>query len=211
MGRICKPLECWVKETYRVEDVVIGLFFVSAWLSSAVTDSQALAARPCPIDSVWSSFHPYDRVARALPEFGGIYRDTTIIVLLTDMSAGTRAEPIIRRLFRNRPGMERETIRFESAKYSHRQLRSWRECLRVDLVGGVVGVGIGSRDGRVSIDIVADSTLRRIEAAIRKRGIPRDAFTFERTKHRVPLSTPHSTGAKPSRPYPFALSRFHAR
>jgi hypothetical protein len=144
----------------------------------------------CQVDSVWGSVHPRDRIARALPQFAAIYVDSGIVVLLTDLSDTTRAEPMLRQLFANRPGFDRESIRFARARYSHRQLRSWQECLRGNLAGGWVSVSIAERENRVSIGIPSDTTRRRIEAAIRQRGLPLDAFKFERSSRAIPLSTP---------------------
>jgi hypothetical protein len=172
--------------------VVIGISVIIALLSLRL-GSQTGVRLTCPVDSAWDSYDPGDKIARDLPEFGGIYRDTVIRVLLTDLSVGARAEPIVRRALARRPGIERETIRFLAATFSHRQLRSWRECLRDDLVGGVSSHGLMQRENRILIGVVADSTRSRVELAIHERGLPREAFIFEHMDYARPLSKPPAT------------------
>lgn len=96
---------------------------------------------------------------------------------LTDVGSASDAFPVIRRELERSLIVVPRQIRFVRVAYSYRQLRSWLECYIRD--GGVVDVTIWpvrTTDNRVGLSVAADSVRSRVEARLRRLGLPREAF-----------------------------------
>jgi len=140
---------------------------------------------PCPVDSLWdksASQTLSERIALRIPEFGGAYRDTALVVLLTDVTAGPRIEAALRAELEEagRSDVALGPFKYVKATYSLRSLRWWHICLRPSLGNGVSGLGVDEFVNRVEVGVIADSVRPRVEREMARLGIPREAVVFRR-------------------------------
>jgi hypothetical protein len=165
--------------------------FVALSCIGGLLQAQATNARAdCPIDSSWANWAPrppsYDeRIALQLGEYAGVARDTGVqresvtVVMLTSLGAAERARSIVQRELTNgtRPP---QRYRFVEVTYSYRQLRSWLQCW---LAGGGVrdltAWGVSVRRNRVGLGVAADSIRPRVLEAVRRLGLPTEAFDVQ--------------------------------
>lgn len=156
----------------------------------------------CAIDSTWRLFMP--RLGRALPpdervafhvaEYAGVFRDTgalretVLVVQLTDVEAAPEAMLVVRREWMLGHNQATVPMRFSRVAYSYRQLRSWLECyLRGAGAGDITTWGVNTFRNRVGLSVGADSIRPKVEAELRRLGLPVEAF--EITVGRVQTTT----------------------
>lgn len=145
----------------------------------------------CAIDSTWQPFMPRldrplppdERVAFHVAEYAGVVRDTgavretSLVVQLTDVEAAPEAMLVVRRQWVLGHNQATVPMRFVKVSYSYRQLRSWLECyLRGAGAGDITTWGVNTLRNRVGLSVRADSIRPKVEAALRRLGLPIEAF-----------------------------------
>jgi hypothetical protein len=145
----------------------------------------------CPIDSTWQPFMPRrdrplppdERVAFHVAEYAGVYRDTGtlretgLVVQLTDVEKAPEAMLIVRKEWMFGHNQASVPMRFTRVTYSYRQLRSWLDCyVRGAGAGDITTWGVNTLRNRVGLSVRADSIRPKVEAELRRLGLPVEAF-----------------------------------
>ena len=120
-----------------------------------------------------------------IPEFGGAFRDSTGVlnVFLTDLESAPRAGRIIHYQLemQKRPDLP---VRFVKGQYSFQQMNSIIKQLSPYIAGGgVAAVGINEWVNRITITYVTNEARDRLEDAIRRLAIPREAIVLEKGEY----------------------------
>lgn len=127
----------------------------------------------------------FDRLAAAIPGFGGLYRTApcVVAVVLTDLSHAREAvstvraaiEPLVKRSCPN--GIRVEPVQ---GQFTYRELQVWLASARPLLqLRGVTGVTVSYQLNRLVIFVVARSVVPSVLEALPRVGIPADAVTFQ--------------------------------
>jgi hypothetical protein len=131
-----------------------------------------------------------ERLAAKIPEFGGAFwsKDGAFNVYLTDMSAQSRARPLVQeelRIIRSAGG----SIQFLKGDYTYNELASYKNTLLPYLGDGVSFYGVDTRYNRFRIELVSSDAEQRIKANIERVGLSLKAFIIERGEYASILTT----------------------
>jgi hypothetical protein len=117
-----------------------------------------------------------------LPEFGGAFRDSTGVlnVWLTDLEASPRATRIVQYELQ-RVGRSELSFRFRKGEFSFQEFNRYQRQL-LPYLGppGIAAWGIDEWTNRLRIVYVTEDVHQRLEAAIKKLGIPRASVQLEK-------------------------------
>jgi hypothetical protein len=136
----------------------------------------------------------FDRLAKEIPGFGGLYRSDicSVAVVLTDLSQAEHAERIVKAVLEE---LTRRScpngIRVQSVqgKFTYIELQRWlasgQELLRIR---GVLDVKVNYQQNKLIVTIEARSVAADVQAVLPKLGIPSDAVMFELGRARTTTS-----------------------
>jgi hypothetical protein len=127
----------------------------------------------------------FDRLAKEIPGFGGLYRNGTcsVAVVLTDMSHADQAERIVKAALEEltkRSCPEGVRVTSVQGKFTYIELQRWQaagqELLRIR---GVLAVKVNYQQNSLIVTIAARSVAAAVLEVLPKLGIPSEAVRFE--------------------------------
>ena len=127
----------------------------------------------------------FDRLAKEIPGFGGLYRNGTcsVAVVLTDMSHADQAVRVVKAALEEltkRSCPEGVRVNAVQGKFTYIELQRWQaagqELLRIR---GVLAVKVNYQENSLIVTIAARSVAAAVLEVLPKLGIPSEAVHFE--------------------------------
>ena len=152
---------------------------------ASLLSAESNASARSETDRASSGSTLFDRLAEAIPGFGGLYRTApcVVAVVLTDLSNAREAVRLVRaaiepRVKRSCPnGIRVEPVQ---GQFTYRELQAYLDAARPLLqLRGVTGVTVNYKLNRLVIFVAARSVVPSVLEALPRVGIPADAVTFQ--------------------------------
>lgn len=143
-----------------------------------------------------------ERLARQVPEFGGIYVDENgvLSVYLTELTSEQRMRSAVAPVLRGPRGVT--PIRFIRGEYSFRVLSDWLESLTPHIGPTLVSTEVDERWNRIQIGVDSEAGMAAVAEALRRARVPEGAVISRIVPRPTPyvdlrnLLNPHRGGAQ---------------